>query len=219
MILCVTLSFVVSELPSAVSSTIVSIGDGLFGFRYVFWTYFSRKGSKFTRSLLKIPVLLFASYLIHSNVRYDVPSRPGSGAATPNPAATEKQTTMQLFKRIDFLGCFLLAGWVGAALIAISLNINSTATNAWNWSDPVIIALFTTSAVLFVLFLFVELKWAAEPVMPFELLVSRTPVAVAINNFVLSMANFAIVSVPAFIHWLCQSFASVLCSCAVMIFD
>lgn len=107
---------------------------------------------------------------------------------------------MQLFKRIDFLGCFLLAGWVGAALIAISLNINSTATNAWNWSDPVIIALFTTSAVLFVLFLFVEFKWAAEPVMPFELLVSRTPVAVAINYFVLSMANFAIVSVPAFIH-------------------
>lgn len=106
------------------------------------------------------------------------------------------QTAMQLFKRIDFLGCFLLAGWVGAALIAVSLNINSTATNAHNWSDPIMIALFITSAVFFVLFLLVELKWAAEPVMPFELLVSRTPVAVAINNFVLSVVNFAIVSVP-----------------------
>ncbi|OWZ29452.1 multidrug resistance protein fnx1 [Cryptococcus neoformans AD2-60a] len=170
------------------------INDSL-NWRWAFW--------------VQIPVLLFASYLIHSNVRYDVPSRPGSGAATPNPAATEKQTTMQLFKRIDFLGCFLLAGWVGAALIAISLNINSTATNAWNWSDPVIIALFTTSAVLFVLFLFVEFKWAAEPVMPFELLVSRTPVAVAINNFVLSMANFAILySVPLYFTAVRQMSAS-----------
>lgn len=157
---------------------------------------------------VQIPVLLFASYLVHSNVRYDVPSRPSSGAATPNPAAV-KQTAMQLFKRIDFLGCFLLAGWVGAALIAISLNINSTATNAYNWSDPIMIGLFATSAVLFVLFLFVELKWAAEPVMPFELLVSRTPVAVAINNFVLSVANFAILySVPLYFTTVRQMSAS-----------
>ncbi|KIR53336.1 multidrug resistance protein fnx1 [Cryptococcus gattii Ru294] len=158
---------------------------------------------------VQIPVLLFASYLIHSNVRYDVPSRPSSGAATSNPAAAAKQTAMQLFKRIDFLGCFLLAGWVGAALIAVSLNINSTATNAHNWSDPIMIALFITSAVFFVLFLLVELKWAAVPVMPFELLVSRTPVAVAINNFVLSVVNFAILySVPLYFTAVRQMSAS-----------
>ncbi|KIR81446.1 multidrug resistance protein fnx1 [Cryptococcus gattii EJB2] len=158
---------------------------------------------------VQIPVLLFASYLIHSNVRYDVPSRPSSGVATSNPAAAAKQTAMQLFKRIDFLGCFLLAGWVGAALIAVSLNINSTATNAHNWSDPIMIALFITSAVFFVLFLLVELKWAAMPVMPFELLVSRTPVAVAINNFVLSVVNFAILySVPLYFTAVRQMSAS-----------
>ncbi|KIR24735.1 multidrug resistance protein fnx1 [Cryptococcus deuterogattii 99/473] len=170
------------------------INDSL-SWRWAFW--------------VQIPALLFASYLIHSNVRYDVPSRPSSGAATPNPAAAGKQTAMQLFKRIDFLGCFLLAGWVGAALIAVSLNINSTATNAHNWSDPIMIVLFTTSAVFFVLFLLVELKWAAEPVMPFELLVSRTPVAVAINNFVLSVVNFAILySVPLYFTAVRQMSAS-----------
>ncbi|KIR59281.1 multidrug resistance protein fnx1 [Cryptococcus bacillisporus CA1873] len=170
------------------------INDSL-SWRWAFW--------------VQIPVLLFASYLIHSNVRYDVPSRPSSGAATPNPAAAGKQTAMRLFKRIDFLGCFLLAGWVGAALIAVSLNINSTATSAHNWSDPIMIALFITSAVFFVLFLLVELKWAAEPVMPFELLVSRTPVAVAINNFVLSVVNFAILySVPLYFTAVRQMSAS-----------
>ncbi|WWC58641.1 uncharacterized protein I303_101185 [Kwoniella dejecticola CBS 10117] len=99
---------------------------------------------------------------------------------------------MQLFRRIDFLGCFLLAGWVGAALIAVSLKTNSTATDSYKWSDPTIIGLFSASAVLLAIFLLVELKWAAEPVMPFELLNRRTAVSVAINNFSISMAQFAL---------------------------
>ncbi|KAK6905846.1 hypothetical protein I203_106680 [Kwoniella mangroviensis CBS 8507] len=101
---------------------------------------------------------------------------------------------IQLFRRIDFLGCFLLAGWVGAALIAVSLKTNSTLLDAYAWSDPLILALFGASAVLFALFLLVELKWASEPVMPFELLNRRTAVSVAINNFSISMAQFALVS-------------------------
>ncbi len=56
------------------------------------------------------------------------------------------------------------------------------------------LGLFATSAVLLVVFLLVELKWAAEPVMPFELLHRRTPVAVAINNLVISIVGFAAVS-------------------------
>ncbi|WWC99825.1 hypothetical protein V866_006733 [Kwoniella sp. B9012] len=99
---------------------------------------------------------------------------------------------IQLFRRIDFLGCFLLAGWVGAALIAVSLKTNSTSLDAYTWSDPLILALFGVSAVLFALFLLVELKWASEPVMPFELLNRRTAVSVAINNFSISMAQFAL---------------------------
>ncbi|WVQ62051.1 uncharacterized protein L199_000185 [Kwoniella botswanensis] len=83
---------------------------------------------------------------------------------------------IQLFRRIDFLGCFLLAGWVGAALIAVSLKTNSTSLDAYAWSDPLILALFGVSAVLFALFLLVELKWASEPVMPFELLNRRTAI-------------------------------------------
>ncbi|WVQ82709.1 hypothetical protein IAT38_004841 [Cryptococcus sp. DSM 104549] len=139
---------------------------------------------------VQIPVLIFGIFMVHQHIRYTPPGL-SSGANTPNPGA-EKQTPYQLFRRIDFLGCFLLAGWVGAVLIAISLKTNSTSADAYAWSDPVILGLFGASAVVFVLFMLVELKWAAEPVMPFELLVSRTPVAVAINNFVLSFHNYAI---------------------------
>ncbi|TYJ52479.1 hypothetical protein B9479_006912 [Cryptococcus floricola] len=145
----------------------------------------------------QIPILLLGVYLVHANVRYTIPSSPASGSATPN--GTSAQTPYQLFKRIDFMGCILLAGWVGSALVAVSLKTNSTAEEALDWGHPIILSLFSASAVLFVLFLLVELKWAAEPIMPFELLVSRTPVAVAINNFVLSAQNYAtLYSVPLF---------------------
>ncbi|WVQ70843.1 hypothetical protein IAR50_000368 [Cryptococcus sp. DSM 104548] len=145
----------------------------------------------------QIPILLLAVYLVYTNVRYTIPASPTSGSATPN--GSSAQTPYQLFKRIDFMGCILLAGWVGSSLVAVSLKTNSTAADALDWGHPIILSLFSASAVLFVLFLFVELKWAAEPVMPFELLVSRTPVAVAINNFVLSIQGYAtLYSVPLY---------------------
>lgn len=80
-------------------------------------------------------------------------------------------------------------------MVAVSLKTASTSVDAYKWTSPVILGLFGTSAGLFVVFLVVELKWAAEPVMPFELLHRRTPIAVAINNFVLSVSLFGCVSV------------------------
>lgn len=116
-------------------------------------------------------------------------------ALPPPPSGITKPTSWQNLKRIDFLGCFLLAGWLGSALIAISLKTNSTASKAVAWSEPKIIGLFVASGVLLVVFLLVELRYAAEPVMPFELLNRRTCVAVAVNNFTLSLVLFATVRI------------------------
>jgi hypothetical protein len=147
----------------------------------------------FSRSPTKIPIFIIAGLAVWFNVRYTVPSNPASGSATP----VAKQTPFQLIKRIDWVGTILLAAWVGAALVAVSLNTNSTTVDAYPWTSPTILGLFGASAVLFVVFLFVELKWAAEPVMPFELLHRRTPMAVALNNFILSVSLFGCVSIPA----------------------
>ncbi|OCF33929.1 multidrug resistance protein fnx1 [Kwoniella heveanensis CBS 569] len=144
---------------------------------------------------IQIPILCVSALLVYLNVRYE--SAHVSGTTTPGGGV--KQTPMQLFRRIDFTGCILLAGWVGAALIAVSLKTNSTSVDAYLWSDPVILGLFGLSAGLFVLFLVVELKWAAEPVMPFELLNRRTAASVAINNFAISVSNFALLySIPLY---------------------
>lgn len=148
---------------------------------------------------VQIPVMAVASFLIWLNVRYDWEARaqagsvPASGTSTPT-ASAPRPSAKALLKRIDFLGCFLLAGWVGCALLAISLKTNSTDVFAYKWTDSTILGLFAGSFGLFLVFLFVELKFAAEPVMPFELLHSRTPIAVAVNNFVLSILAFGTVS-------------------------
>lgn len=163
------------------------INDSL-GWRVAFGGQVSRVGK--ARCSRQIPIFILAGMAVWFNVRYVVPSDPTSGAATPR----AKQTPWQLIKRIDWLGCILLAGWVGSALVAVSLKTNSTSVDAYSWSSPVILGLFAAAAVLFVIFLAVELKWAAEPVMPFEILRSRTPVSVAINNLVLSLAVFGCVS-------------------------
>ena len=138
---------------------------------------------------LQLPLFVLCGVAIYTKVRYALPSLPNSGASTP----TTKPTVTQLLKRIDWLGCILLAGWVGSALVAVTLKTNSTAVDAYKWTSPEILGLFGASAVTFVIFLAVELKWAKEPVMPFELLHSRTPIAVAINNFCISVVMFGTV--------------------------
>ncbi|ORY34297.1 transporter [Naematelia encephala] len=141
--------------------------------------------------LFQIPVFVFAFIMIYFKVRYTVAEKVGGPG---------DQTAWQALKRIDFAGSLLLAGWVGAGLIAVSLKTNSTAADAYSWSDPTIVGLFVASGVLFIVFLFVELRFAAEPVMPFELLHRPTPVAIAINNFLISIAMYSVLySVPLFL--------------------
>jgi hypothetical protein len=140
--------------------------------------------SKLTK---QIPLLAIAAFLIYLKVDYTLPPIPGT--ATPT-----KQTPRQKLARIDFLGCFLLAGFVGALLLAVSFKTSSVGENEIAWSDPLIVGLFGASAGLFVLFILVETKFAKEPVLPLELLHRRTAVSVAIHNLALSMLVYAMVS-------------------------
>ncbi|KAK4685621.1 hypothetical protein P7C73_g4525, partial [Tremellales sp. Uapishka_1] len=140
---------------------------------------------------LQIPFLALSGTLIFFKVRYTVKS----GTSTP----TASQTPRQMFARIDFLGSFTLAGFVGAALVAISFKTNSTVVDAYKWTSPLILGLLGASAVLFLAFCLVETRYAAEPVLPFGLLRQRTPVSVAINNMVISILIFSILyTVPLY---------------------
>lgn len=157
--------------------------------------------------IFQIPLLIGAGLMIFLKVRYTVEGST-SGASTP----VREQTMREKLGRIDWLGSFLLAGTMGSTLLAVSLVTSSTGSaaefkphhghisyDAYKWTDPFIIALFTAGAILLVSFLYVEINIAAEPVLPVELLTQRTPIFVAINNFTISFLIFSIMySVPLF---------------------
>lgn len=119
-----------------------------------------------------------AAILIYLKVRY----------------STEIKPSGNILQRIDFLGSGLLAVAIGSSLLSVSLLTavsppESRITNG----------LFMIGAVAFVIFIYVELKVAREPILPIELLRQRTPIAVAINNFVISVLSFGVMySVPLF---------------------
>lgn len=139
---------------------------------------------------LQIPLLALSAVLIFSKVRYTVKSPNSSGANTPQ--AT--QTMRQKLARVDWFGSLTLAGFIGSSLLAVTLVTSATDPSvAYGWGDPLILGLFGASAVLFVFFLYIELRVAAEPVLPIELLTQRTPIAVAINNFTISVLSFGVV--------------------------
>lgn len=141
---------------------------------------------------LQIPFLALAGTLIFFKVRYTVQSPTASGANTP----VQKLSVKQKLAQVDWLGSLSLAGFIGSALLAVTLVTSSTDPElAYNWSDPLILGFFGVSGVLFVLFLYIEIYVAAKPVLPVELLTQPTPVAVAINNFVISVLAFAVVSI------------------------
>ncbi|ORX37438.1 transporter [Kockovaella imperatae] len=134
------------------------------GWRWAFW--------------LQAPTFVVAFIAVFFFVRYDVPS---SKRAT--------QTPLEMLKRIDFAGCLLLFGWLGCAILVLSMKTEAT-DDSLSWTSPRILGLIITSVILFLVFLVVEFKLVKEPVLPIDLLGRRTPIACFVNNFFISIVIF-----------------------------
>ena len=132
--------------------------------------------------LAQMPFFAIALAAAYFKVRYTVPG-----------VSTVSQTPQEALKRVDFLGSLLLAAWLVSALVGVSIKANST-DDTIRWTSPTILILFGLALFFFVTFLFVELKYAKEPVLPVELLKQRTPVAAFVSNLTAAMAFFGIVS-------------------------
>ncbi|GJJ68692.1 hypothetical protein EMPS_01038 [Entomortierella parvispora] len=89
--------------------------------------------------------------------------------------------------RVDFLGALALI--CGLVLILLPLNWGGS-TYAWN--SPIVIGMFCAGIVVMGLFLLVEWKQAAEPIIPFRLFATRTNCAVFATCFFLGMGFFSI---------------------------
>jgi MFS family permease len=117
-----------------------------------------------TAFYFQIPLLVAASVLVLYHVHIVLPKAP----------LTIKQKLLQ----IDWLGSLTLVLFVGSLLLGLSLKT----TEDLAWKDPRVWGLIVGSSVAFVGFVFAEAKVSPQPIMPLRLLMSRTPLAVALTN-------------------------------------
>ena len=82
-------------------------------------------------------------------------------------------------RRIDFVGSLTLVLTVGCLLLGLSLK----STEELAWSHPLVYGLISASGVWGVIFVVVEVRVAAYPVLPIRLIKQRTPLAVSFANF------------------------------------
>ncbi|KAJ3014331.1 UNVERIFIED_CONTAM: hypothetical protein HDU68_000338 [Siphonaria sp. JEL0065] len=99
---------------------------------------------------------------------------------------TPPGTFYEKVNRIDFLGVFFLFTAVAALVAALQLGGSTFA-----WSSAPIISLFLIWAVLTACLIYVELKIAAEPIIPSKIFVNSSVPAILITGFALGSFFFA----------------------------
>ncbi|KAG1452766.1 hypothetical protein G6F56_007734 [Rhizopus delemar] len=95
-------------------------------------------------------------------------------------------TLLGRFKKIDYMGASTLISAVVCFLLATSMGGNSR-----SWSDPLVYGLLLASVSLSVAFCAIEKYVALNPIMPWSIISSRTPLACSLTNFFGIMCSFA----------------------------
>lgn len=90
-----------------------------------------------------------------------------------------------VWKRVDFVGAFVLVLAVSVQLVGLSLGGNELP-----WGSPWVIGSLVGSVGLFALFMLVESKTTAIPIIPLRLLHGRLPIATQVTNICAGMAAY-----------------------------
>jgi magnesium-transporting ATPase (P-type) len=104
--------------------------------------------------LIQIPILLICTSLVWFKVHI--------------PLKDSQQSIRQKLARIDFLGSFTLVITVSSLLLAMTLK--TSAETELGWSDPRVWGLLVVSAVVGLIFVYVEGNLVKEPIMPLRLM-------------------------------------------------
>jgi len=106
-----------------------------------------------------------------------------------NPAAEERGVEERngLWRQIDLSGAVLLVIGLSVQLAALSLG-----GNQYPWSDVRVIVCLVLSVVLLIVFVIVELRTRALPVMPMHMLKGRATISNQISNVLVGMSSYAV---------------------------
>ncbi|RIB10365.1 major facilitator superfamily domain-containing protein [Gigaspora rosea] len=91
------------------------------------------------------------------------------------------------FLRIDWLGAFTLV----IATIFLLLPLNWAGTK-YEWNDPIIIALLCLSSIGYIIFIFIEAKFAIEPIAPIYLFKDFKVISCFSINFFYGMTFYSL---------------------------
>lgn len=139
-----------------------SVADGI-GWRWCF--------------LLQVPVSAFALA-----VGWVVIKNPVNGVM-----AGEERTWGLIWRKVDFSGAFLLVTAISIQLVGLSLGGNELP-----WSSPWVIASLVGSTAMLVLFLAVEARTTAIPVIPLRLLNGSLPLLTQFANVCAGLSAYAV---------------------------
>ncbi|KAJ5290896.1 hypothetical protein N7478_000147 [Penicillium angulare] len=98
-----------------------------------------------------------------------------------------KESDEARIKRVDFLGSITLV----LTLVTLLLGLN-TGGNQVPWTHPLVLTSLPLSAVFMGLFIYVEARVAAEPIIPVKLLLDRTVAAACLTNWLTTMTVFGL---------------------------
>ncbi|EJF58032.1 MFS general substrate transporter [Dichomitus squalens LYAD-421 SS1] len=124
--------------------------------------------------LLQMPLFAISFALTAWNLHYVTPGR--------------SKSTKEVLKRIDYGGSATLLVTVLAFLVFLSMRFSEEHP----WSSPAVYAPLITSIVFALLFVYVELRIAPEPILAPFLLKEKIPVLVGISNFLVATCNFTV---------------------------
>lgn len=93
----------------------------------------------------------------------------------------------ETWRAVDFSGAFLLVTAISVQLIGLSMGGNELP-----WDSPWVIACLAGSTVLFAVFLYVEGRTSAIPVIPLRMLKGRLPTLTQITNVCVGLSAYAV---------------------------
>lgn len=121
--------------------------------------------------LIQVPFVVVSGLLVAFTVK--VPAK--------------ESDAMGKLKRVDFLGAVTLI----ITLVTFLLGLN-TGGNQVPWTHPLVLTSLALSAVFLVLFVYVEVKLASEPIIPVHLLLDRTVLSACLTNWFTTMTVFGL---------------------------
>lgn len=136
---------------------------------------------------LQVPVSLFA--LAVGYVVLKDPATPVERLSRPTKGASRFR---DIVSRLDLSGSLVLVLALSAQLAGLSLG-----GNEFPWASAPVLASLAASVALLAVFLVIEAKTRAFPIIPLEMLRGCRPVTVQLTNVFAGMASYAVGALPS----------------------